>query len=127
MSQLRSIVERIERLEAEIASLNSDKSDIYKEAKANGFDVKALRAVIAYRRKDPNERAELDAIVETYLAELTKLPKAGTDIATRVRAHEATEPATPASSTDRLRQQLQASIAMADAGEIPAFLDRRPS
>lgn len=84
MSQLKSIVERIERLEEEIKDLNSDKRDIYAEAKSNGFDVKVLKAVIAYRRKDSSEAHEFDAIFETYLAELQR----GTSVATRVRAHD---------------------------------------
>lgn len=68
--QLRSIVERVERLDEEIAGLNADKKDIFAEAKANGFDVKALKSVLGIRRKDPGERAEHNAIVATYLASL---------------------------------------------------------
>ena len=86
MSQLRALVERIERIETDIAEMNSDKRDIYAEAKNNGFDVKALKAVIAYRRKDPTERDELDAIVTTYLNELSGKLSAGTDNAPRARA-----------------------------------------
>lgn len=126
MSQLRSLVERIERLECEIAELNSDKRDIYAEAKATGFDVKALKAVIAYRRKDPTERQEHDAIVETYLAELAGKSSTGTVTATRARA-----PAREAEPT-KTESQLQVSVALARAGidpfempDIPALLDRR--
>ena len=79
--QIKSIVERVERLQEEIDGLNSDKSDIFKEAKANGYDVKALKTVIARRRKDPAELSEHDAIVETYLAAL----ESGTAVATRAR------------------------------------------
>lgn len=71
--QLRSFVERIERIERieeEIKGLNEDKSDIYKEAKANGFDVKVLRKVVALRRKDYAERQEEDAILEIYMQAL---------------------------------------------------------
>lgn len=68
--QLRSFVERIERIEEEIKGLNEDKSDIYKEAKANGFDVKVLRKVVALRRKDYAERQEEDAILEIYMQAL---------------------------------------------------------
>lgn len=78
-NQLRSIVERVERVQEEIDGLNGDKSDIYKEAKANGFDVPALKTVIARRRKDPNKLAELNSLVETYEAAL------GTSVATRAR------------------------------------------
>ena len=65
--QLRSIIERIENLEGEIKELQSDRADIYSEAKGNGYDCKALRAIVRMRRQDPNDRAEQDAILETYL------------------------------------------------------------
>jgi uncharacterized protein (UPF0335 family) len=68
--QLKSIVERIEAVQTEIDGLNSDKRDIYAEAKSTGFDVKALKAVIAYRRKDTTERREHDALVSLYLNEI---------------------------------------------------------
>lgn len=91
MSALRSFADRIERLESEIKDLNSDKSDIYKEAKGGGYDVKALRAVIAYRRKDRSEAQEHDAVFQSYLAEI----ESGTPVATRVHAHEAAPSAPP--------------------------------
>lgn len=69
--QLRSIVERIERLQSEIDDLNADKSDVFKEAKSNGFDVKALRVIIAERRKDPAELQELDAVIDLYRGALS--------------------------------------------------------
>lgn len=68
--QLRSFVERIERIEEEIKASNDDKRDIYAEAKSNGFDVHALKSVIARRRKDPDKVAEHDSIVELYLSTL---------------------------------------------------------
>ena len=68
--QLRSIVERIETVQSQIDDLNSDKRDIYAEAKFTGYDVKALKAAIAYRRKDAKERAEHDALVSLYLNEI---------------------------------------------------------
>ena len=69
-SQLKSIVARIETVQKEIDGLNDDKRDIFAEAKANGYDVKALKAVISYRRKDANERQEHDALVSLYLNEI---------------------------------------------------------
>jgi uncharacterized protein (UPF0335 family) len=57
-AQLRSIVERIERLEDEKAALASDIKDIYAEAKGNGYNVKALRTIIRMRKQDASERAE---------------------------------------------------------------------
>lgn len=65
--QLKSIIERIERLDEEIKDMNGDKSEVYKEAKANGFDSKALRRVIALRRMDPAQRQEEEAMVDLYL------------------------------------------------------------
>jgi uncharacterized protein (UPF0335 family) len=64
--QLKSIVERVERLEAEISDLNADKSDIYKEARSNGYDVKAIKKVVSKRKLDDNERQEQDAVFDTY-------------------------------------------------------------
>ncbi|MBS7545090.1 DUF2312 domain-containing protein [Ancylobacter oerskovii] len=68
--QLRSFVERIERMDEEIRALNADKRDIYAEAKGNGFDVKALKTIVAMRRQDADTRAEREAIVDLYLQAL---------------------------------------------------------
>lgn len=65
--QLKSIIERIEKLEEEKKALSDDVRDIYAEAKGNGFDVKALRTVVRMRRQDANERQEQEAVLETYL------------------------------------------------------------
>jgi uncharacterized protein (UPF0335 family) len=65
-SQLRSIVERIERLEEEKKALSDDIREVYGEAKANGFDTKALRAVVRMRGQEPSERQEFEAIVDLY-------------------------------------------------------------
>ena len=65
--QLRTIVSRIERLEEEKAALSADLKEVYAEAKGNGFDVKALRAVVRLRKKDDNERREEELILDTYL------------------------------------------------------------
>lgn len=64
---LKAFVERIEKLEEEKKAINDDIRDVYTEAKANGFDVKALRKIIAIRKMDPQEREELEALVETYM------------------------------------------------------------
>lgn len=82
--QLRAFVERIERLEEEQRAINADKSEVYKEAKGNGFDVKVMRKIIADRRKDTNERAEFDAVYDMYADAL------GMDYATRAPAREST-------------------------------------
>lgn len=68
--QLRSFIERIERLDEEVKAINQDKAEVYGEAKATGFNTKIMKKVIAIRRQDKDERAEQDAILETYLRAL---------------------------------------------------------
>lgn len=68
--QLRSIIERIERLEEEKATIAADVRDVYAEAKGNGYDVKALRTIVRLRKQDANERAEAETILETYMQAL---------------------------------------------------------
>lgn len=71
--QLKSIIERIERLEEEKKTTSDDIRDVYSEAKGNGFDVKALRAIVRLRKQDPNERQEAETILETYMQALGML------------------------------------------------------
>jgi uncharacterized protein (UPF0335 family) len=66
-NQLKSIVDRIEHLDGEIKELRADQKDVYTEAKGHGYDVKALRRVIAFRRQDPNKREEQETLFETYM------------------------------------------------------------
>ncbi|MDV2987041.1 UNVERIFIED_CONTAM: DUF2312 domain-containing protein [Methylobacteriaceae bacterium AG10] len=68
--QLKSIIERIERLEEEKAGIAGDIKDVYAEAKANGFDVGVLRKIISLRKRDHDERTEEEAILELYLQAL---------------------------------------------------------
>lgn len=87
--QLRSIVERVERIEEEIKACNDDKRDVYGEAKMNGFDTRVLKKIIQDRRKDGAERIEFNAIYDTYAAALGMIEEPdGTEYATRVHAHE---------------------------------------
>lgn len=72
-AQLRSIVERIERLEAEKSAIAADVKDVYTEAKGNGYDVKALRTIIKMRKEDAQERAEMETIIEVYMNALGML------------------------------------------------------
>ena len=65
--QLKSIVERIERLEEEKKTIADDIKEVYAEAKGIGYDVKALRKVIAMRKRDLDERKEEEAIMDLYL------------------------------------------------------------
>ena len=68
--QLRSIVERIERLEDEKAAIANDIKEVYAEAKGNGFDTKTLRQVIRLRKQDKAERQEQEAILDLYMSAL---------------------------------------------------------
>ena len=65
-SQLKAIVERIERLEEEKKTLSDDIKEVYGEAKGHGFDVKALRTIVRLRKQDADERQEQETILETY-------------------------------------------------------------
>lgn len=75
--QLRSIVERIEKLEEEKSTLGGDIREVYSEAKSNGFDTKALRRVVSLRKKDLQQRQEEEAILETYMVALGMLSPSG--------------------------------------------------
>lgn len=65
-AQLQSFVERIERLEEEKKAISDDIRDVIKEAKSNGYDAKALRSIVRLRKQDPDERAEQQAVLDTY-------------------------------------------------------------
>jgi uncharacterized protein (UPF0335 family) len=65
--QLRSIIERIERLEEEKAALAADIREVYAEAKGNGFDAKTLRSVVRLRKQETHERQEQQALLELYM------------------------------------------------------------
>jgi len=68
--QLKAFIERIARLEEEKAALAGDLSEVYSEAKGNGYDTKVMRKIVSMRRKDHAERQEEQAIMELYLQAL---------------------------------------------------------
>ncbi|MBN7757008.1 DUF2312 domain-containing protein [Nitratireductor aquimarinus] len=68
--QLRAFVERVERLEEDKKSVGDDIKLVYAEMKANGFDTKAVRAIIRLRKKDQAERQEEEAMIDLYKAAL---------------------------------------------------------
>lgn len=68
--QLRSLIERIERLEEEKKTITDDIKDIYAEAKGNGFDTKAIRTIVRLRKQDAAEREEAETILDLYKAAL---------------------------------------------------------
>ncbi|MBA5724507.1 DUF2312 domain-containing protein [Candidatus Liberibacter sp.] len=69
-SQLRSFVERLERLEEERKNITESIRDVYGEAKSSGFDVKALRKIVALRKKDEQQWMEEEQILDVYLRAL---------------------------------------------------------
>jgi uncharacterized protein (UPF0335 family) len=64
--QLKSLVERIERLSEERDGISDDIKDVFTEGKGAGFDVKALRTIIRLRKESPEDRAAREAILDTY-------------------------------------------------------------
>jgi uncharacterized protein (UPF0335 family) len=68
--QLRSLIERIERLEEEKAALAADIREVYSEAKGVGFDAKIMRQVVRMRKLDRADRQEQEAILDLYLSAL---------------------------------------------------------
>ena len=64
--QLRSYIERIERLEEEKAAIAADVREVYTEAKSNGFDVKIMRQVLRLRKLDHDDRSEQEALLDLY-------------------------------------------------------------
>ena len=68
--QLRSYVERIERLDEEKAALAADIREVYSEAKGNGFDVKTIRQLVRLRKLDAQDLAEQQALLDLYSAAL---------------------------------------------------------
>jgi uncharacterized protein (UPF0335 family) len=67
---LKAFVERVERLEEEKKAISDDIRDVYAEARTNGFDAKALRAIVRLRKQDADERREHETILETYMLAL---------------------------------------------------------
>jgi uncharacterized protein (UPF0335 family) len=64
---LKAFVERVERLQAEKKAISDDIRDVYAEAKANGFDIKALRTIVRLRKQDVEDRREQETILATYM------------------------------------------------------------
>ena len=72
--QLKSLVERIERLEEEKQTISADIREVYAEAKSHGFDTKVMRQVVRIRKQDSAERQEEEAIRDLYLHALGMAP-----------------------------------------------------
>ena len=79
--QLLSIIERIERMHEAKREIEEDTREIYSEAKANGYDTKAIRELVKRRAKDPSERSEFEAIVDLYEQEIANASRASRECA----------------------------------------------
>lgn len=66
-NRLKSFIERIERLNEEVAALKEDTKEVYAEAKHVGFDVKIIRKIVALRKKSREERNEEEELLDLYL------------------------------------------------------------
>ena len=66
--QLKSVIERIERLEEDKKSVMEDLKNVYAEAKGNGFDTKVIRKIIRLRKQDTVQRQEEEALLDLYLS-----------------------------------------------------------
>jgi uncharacterized protein (UPF0335 family) len=69
-AQLRSFIERVERLEEEKKGMAEDIKEVFGEAKSQGFDVKTIRAIIKLRALDKAKRQEAEALLDTYKSAL---------------------------------------------------------
>ncbi len=69
-NRLRLLIERVERLEAEKKGIADDIRDVYAEAKASGYDAKIMRQIVRLRKMQPNDRREMEAVLETYKSAL---------------------------------------------------------
>lgn len=72
--QLKSVVERIERLEEEKKNITDDIKEVFAEAKGTGFDVKTIKQVIKLRKMEANELEEQEYLLDTYRRALGMLP-----------------------------------------------------
>lgn len=69
-AQLKALVERIERLEEEKATLAGDIREVYAEVKGHGFDAKIVRQVVRLRKMDTSQREEQEAVLDLYMSAL---------------------------------------------------------
>lgn len=72
-NELRAIIERMERLAEEKSAIGDDEKAEMANAKARGFDTKAIRTIIRMRKQDPTQRTNEQTVLETYMAALGML------------------------------------------------------
>lgn len=68
--QLRLFMERIERLDEEKKGISDDMRDVFSEAKSQGYDTKIMRQILKLRKMEPHDRAEMEALLDTYKSAL---------------------------------------------------------
>lgn len=68
--ELRQFIERYERLEAEVKDLKDNQKEVMQEAKGRGYDTKVMRKVIALRKRNRDDIAEEEAVLEMYMSAL---------------------------------------------------------
>ena len=76
-AQLKSLIERIERLEEEKRALGEDIKEVYAEAKGTGFEPRIMRQIIKIRRMDKDEHDEQESLLDVYKRALGMLPGTG--------------------------------------------------
>jgi uncharacterized protein (UPF0335 family) len=86
--QLKSFIERIERLEEEKRTLSADIKDVYAEAKGSGFDTAIMRQIIRIRRMDQDDVDEQETLLDIYKRALGMLPDGGSEAETAAEAAE---------------------------------------
>ena len=72
--KIRSFVERIENLDAELQELNEQKKEVFSEAKGEGFDVRILKEIIKLRKQDQEERDEREGLLDLYMRAMETAP-----------------------------------------------------
>lgn len=122
--QLRSIVDRIDRLMDDRQQLAEDINDIYREAKSQGYDVPALRAVVKARREDAEKRRAFEALVETYMASLGMLADTPLGAAAAARDLPPAAKLTPADTSSVPFEPPDQPRVAHDGDGIPEFLQR---
>lgn len=78
-AQILAFIQRVERMEEEKKAIVDDIKEIYAEAKGNGFDTKILRLIVRRRKQDAAERAEQEALLDTYEHAIGMAPDADED------------------------------------------------
>lgn len=91
--QLRSYIERIERLEEEKKTIAQDIKEVFAEAKGNGFDVKTMRTILRLRKIDANDLQEQEYLLDTYKRALGMLPEVDEEDAEKVSAKKVVQAA----------------------------------